>query len=118
MEVRSRLGEIVCKSLQNVGVNCHIDEEAIANSEIWEDKVTKEEYDISITFTTSGMLYSTPIPLHARRAARRRFRLALGRCHDPRLKEYYYAMTEAINDEQYIENSRTSSTSPTRRCSV
>lgn len=54
MEVRSRLGEIVCKSLQNVGVNCHIDEEAIANSEIWEDKVTKEEYDISITFTTSA----------------------------------------------------------------
>ena len=29
-----------------------------------------------------------------------------GSCHDPRLKEYYYAMTEAINDEQYIENSR------------
>ena len=107
MEVRSRLGEIVCKSLQNVGVNCHIDEEAIANSEIWEDKVTKEEYDISITFTTSGMLYSTPF----------RYMLAelrdgdsgwhWGSCHDPRLKEYYYAMTEAINDEQYIENSRT-----------
>ena len=106
MEVRSRLGEIVCKSLQNVGVNCHIDEEAIANSEIWEDKVTKEEYDISITFTTSGMLYSTPF----------RYMLAelrdgdsgwhWGSCHDPRLKEYYYAMTEAINDEQYIENSR------------
>ena len=106
MEVRSRLGEIVCKSLPNVGVNCHIDEEAIANSEIWEDKVTKEEYDISITFTTSGMLYSTPF----------RYMLAelrdgdsgwhWGSCHDPRLKEYYYAMTEAINDEQYIENSR------------
>ena len=106
MEVRSRLGEIICKSLQNVGVNCHIDEEAIANSEIWEDKVTKEEYDISITFTTSGMLYSTPF----------RYMLAelrdgdsgwhWGSCHDPRLKEYYYAMTEAINDEQYIENSR------------
>ncbi|MFR8977708.1 MAG: ABC transporter substrate-binding protein, partial [Christensenellales bacterium] len=73
---------------------------------IWEDKVTKEEYDISITFTTSGMLYSTPF----------RYMLAelrdgdsgwhWGSCHDPRLKEYYYAMTEAINDEQYIENSR------------
>ena len=66
----------------------------------------EEEYDISITFTTSGMLYSTPF----------RYMLAelrdgdsgwhWGSCHDPRLKEYYYAMTEAINDEQYIENSR------------
>lgn len=68
--------------------------------------MTKAEYDISITFTTSGMLIFHAVPLHARRAARRRFRLALGQRHDPRLKEYYYAMTEAINDEQYIENSR------------
>ena len=68
--------------------------------------MTKEDYDISITFTTSGMVYSTPF----------RYMLAelrdgdsgwhWGSCHDPRLKEYYYAMTEAINDEQYIENSR------------
>lgn len=118
MEVRSRLGEIVCKSLQNVGVNCHIDEEAIANSEIWEDKVTKEEYDISITFTTSGMLYSTPF----------RYMLAelrdgdsgwhWGSCHDPRLKEYYYAIPRPSTTSSISKTAANLQHSPTRRCSV
>jgi peptide/nickel transport system substrate-binding protein len=105
MEVRMRIGEIVCTSLKNIGINCHIDEEAIVNGEIWEDKVTKEEYDISITFCTSGVAaYSTPF-----RYLLAELREGKGWCwgsfHNPILKEAFYNMTEAINDEQYLENS-------------
>lgn len=105
MEVRSRIGEIVCTSLKAVGINCHIDEDAISNSEVWEDKVTNEEYDVSITFCTSGVAaYSTAF----------RYMLAdlregdsgwhWGSYHSDELKDTFYAMTEAINDEAYLEN--------------
>lgn len=105
MEVRMRIGEIVCTSLKSVGVNCHIDEEAIVNSEIWEDKVTKEEYDISITFCTSGVAaYSTPFR-YLLAETREGKGWCWGSYHNPILTEAFYKMTEAINDEQYLENS-------------
>ena len=105
MEVRSRIGEIICTSLKAVGVNCHVDEEAISNSEIWEDKITNEDYDISITFCTSGVAgYNTAF----------RYILAdlrdgdsgwhWGSYHSDAFKEIFYAMTEAISDDQYLEN--------------
>ena len=106
MEVRSRLGETVVASLKAVGVNCHIDEEAISNSEIWEDKVTKEDYDISITFCTSGMSYSTPFRYMLAELREGDSGWHWGSYHSQELKDYYYAMTEAINDEAYLENSK------------
>lgn len=107
MEVRMRLGEIVCTSLQAIGVNCHIDEEAIANSEIWEDKVTKEEYDISITFCTSGVAaYSTPFRYILAELREGDSGYHWGSYHNSVLTEAFYGMTEAINDEQYLENSK------------
>lgn len=46
-------------SLDKVGIKNH-GSDSISNSEIWEDTVTKGNYDISITLTTSGMAsYST-----------------------------------------------------------
>ena len=105
MEVRSRLGEIVISSLQAVGVNCHIDEEAISNSEVWEDKVTSEDYDISITLTTSGVAaYSTAFRYILAELREGESGWHWGSYHSDELVETYYAMTEAISDEQYIEN--------------
>ena len=106
MEVRSRLGETVVASLKAVGINCHIDEEAISNSEIWEDKVTKEDYDISITFCTSGMSYSTPFRYMLAELREGDSGWHWGSYHSQELKDYYYAMTEAINDAAYLENSK------------
>lgn len=105
MEERSRIGEIVCTSLQAVGVNCHIDEEAISNSEVWEDKVTREEYDISITFCTSGVAaYSTAFRYLLAELREGDSGWHWGSYHNDALNEYFYAMTEAINDEDYLEN--------------
>ncbi|MGI6653847.1 MAG: ABC transporter substrate-binding protein [Christensenellales bacterium] len=106
MEVRMRIGEIVCTSLKNIGVNCHIDEEAIVNGEIWEDRVTKEEYDISITFCTSGVAtYSTPFRYLLAELREGEKGWHWGSYHNPILTKAFYNMTEAINDKQYLENS-------------
>ena len=105
MEVRSRIGEIVCTSLKAVGVNCHIDEEAISNSEVWEDKITKEDYDISITFCTSGVAaYSTAFRYMLAELREGDSGWHWGSYHSDALKDAFYAMTEAINDTQYLEN--------------
>lgn len=105
MEVRSRIGEIVCTSLKAVGVNCHIDEDAIANSEVWEDKITKEDYDVSITFCTSGVAaYSTAFRYMLAELREGDSGWHWGSYHNPELNEAFYAMTEAINDDAYLEN--------------
>ena len=105
MEVRSRIGEIVCTSLKAVGVNCHIDEEAISNSEVWEDKITREDYDISITFCTSGVAaYSTAFRYMLAELREGDSGWHWGSYHSDALKDAFYAMTEAINDTQYLEN--------------
>lgn len=105
MEVRSRIGEIVCTSLKAVGVNCHIDEEAISNSEVWEDKITREDYDISITFCTSGVAaYSTAFRYMLAELREGDSGWHWGSYHSDALKDTFYAMTEAINDTQYLEN--------------
>lgn len=105
MEIRSRIGEIVCTSLKAVGVNCHIDEEAISNSEVWEDKITKEDYDISITFCTSGVAaYSTAFRYMLAELREGDSSWHWGSYHSDALRDAFYAMTEAINDEAYLEN--------------
>lgn len=105
MEVRSRIGEIICTSLKAVGVNCHIDEEAISNSEVWEDKITREDYDISITFCTSGVAaYSTAFRYMLAELREGDSGWHWGSYHSDALKDAFYAMTEAINDTQYLEN--------------
>ena len=94
MEVRSRIGEIVCTSLKAVGVNCHIDEEAISNSEVWEDKITREDYDISITFCTSGVAaYSTAFRYMLAELREGDSGWHWGSYHSDALKDAFYAMT-------------------------
>ena len=105
MEVRSRIGEIICTSLKAVGVNCHVDEEAISNSEIWEDKITNEDYDISITFCTSGVAgYNTAFRYILAELRDGDSGWHWGSYHSDAFKETFYAMTEAISDDQYLEN--------------
>ena len=105
MEVRLRIAEIICTSLKNIGINCHIDEEAITNGEIWEDRVTNEDYDISITFCTSVLLLTHTLPVHAGRTVKETADGTGVLILNPILTEAFYNMTEAINDEQYLENS-------------
>lgn len=107
MEIRSRIGEIVLMSLKAVGVQCHVDEAAIANGEIWEDKVTKEDYDISITFCTSGVAaYSTAFRYMLAELREGPNGWHWGSYRSPELTQAFYAMNEAIRDEDYLENCR------------
>ncbi|MFQ9395618.1 MAG: ABC transporter substrate-binding protein [Lachnospiraceae bacterium] len=60
MDMRNRIAEVIVNSLDKVGIKNHVDNDSLSNSEVWEDTVTKGNYDISITLTTSGVAsYST-----------------------------------------------------------
>ena len=105
MDMRLRIAEIVMNSLDEVGIKNHLDEENIANDEIWEETVTNGDYDISITFTTSGMsAYSTAFRYFMGELAEGESSWIWGTITDDEFIDTYYAMTKAISDEDYIEN--------------
>lgn len=107
MDLRMRIAEVVMQSLDEVGIKNHIDEESLANSEVWEDNMTKGDYDFSITLTTSGMAsYSSAFRYFMGELQEGESSWLWGTVHDEEFINTYYAMTEAISDEAYIENSQ------------
>ena len=107
MDMRNRIAEVVMNSLDKVGIKNHVDSDSISNSEIWEDTVTKGNYDISITLTTSGMAsYSTAFRYFMGELREGESSWLWGTIRDDSFRDTYYAMTQAVNDEQYIENNQ------------
>lgn len=105
MDLRMRIAEVIMQSLDKVGIKNHMDNESITNSEVWEENMTKGEYDLSITLTTSGMAsYSTAFRYFMGELREGETSWIWGTIHDPSYKESYYAMTGAVSDEDYIEN--------------
>ena len=105
MDLRMRIAEVIMKSLDEVGIKNHLDEESISNSEVWEDNMTKGNYDFSITLTTSGMAsYSTAFRYFMAELREGESSWIWGTVHDEEFKKDYYAMTQAVSDEVYIEN--------------
>ena len=107
MDMGNRIAEVIMNSLDKVGIKNHVDSDSISNSEIWEDTVTKGNYDISITLTTSGMAsYSTAFRYFMGELREGESSWLWGTIRDDSFRDAYYAMTQAINDEQYIENNQ------------
>lgn len=105
MDLRMRIAEVIMKSLDEVGIKNHIDEESLANSEVWEDNMTKGDYDFSITLTTSGMAsYSTAFRYFMAELQEGESSWLWGTVHDKEFMDTYYAMTEAVSDEDYVKN--------------
>lgn len=105
MDLRMRIAEVIMKSLDEVGIKNHLDEESISNSEVWEDNMTKGNYDFSITLTTSGMAsYSTAFRYFMAELREGESSWIWGTVRDEEFKKDYYAMTQAVSDEVYIEN--------------
>ena len=107
MDMRNRVAEVIMNSLDKVGIKNHVDSDSISNSEIWEDTVTKGNYDISITLATSGMAsYSTAFRYFMGELREGESSWLWGTIRDDSFRDNYYAMTQAVNDEQYIENNQ------------
>ena len=107
MDMRNRIAEVIMNSLDKVGIKNHVDSDSISNDEIWEDTVTKGNYDISITLTTSGMAsYSTAFRYFMGELREGESSWLWGTIRDDSFRDTYYAMTQAVNDEQYIENNQ------------
>ena len=107
MDMSNRIAEVIMNSLDKVGIKNHVDSDSISNSEIWEDTVTKGNYDISITRTTSGMAsYSTAFRYFMGELREGESSWLWGTIRDDSFRDAYYAMTQAVNDEQYIENNQ------------
>lgn len=105
MDLRMRIAEVVMNSLDAVGIKNHIDQESLANSEVWEENMTKGNYDFSITLTTSGMAsYSSAFRYFLGALQEGESSWIWGTVRDQEIIDTYYAMTEAISDEAYIEN--------------
>ena len=105
MDMRNRVAEVIMNSLDKVGIKNHVDSDSISNSEIWEDTVTKGNYDISITLTTSGMAsYSTAFRYFMGELREGESSWLWGTIRDDSFRDTYYAMTQAVNDDQYVEN--------------
>lgn len=105
MDMDMRIAEVIMKSLDDIGVKNHIDQESLANGEVWEDNMTKGNYDLSITMTTSGMAsYSTAFRYFLGTLREGESSWIWGTVRDQEIIDTYYAMTEAISDEDYIEN--------------
>ena len=78
---------------------------AFPTVKIWEDTVTKGNYDISITLTTSGVAsYSTAFRYFMGELRDGESSWLWGTIRDDSFRDTYYAMTQAVNDDQYVEN--------------
>lgn len=105
MDMDMRIAEVVMKSLDEIGVKNHIDQESLANGEVWEDNMTKGNYDLSITMTTSGVAsYNTAFRYFLGKLREGESSWIWGTVRDQEIIDTYYAMTGAISDEDYIEN--------------
>ena len=105
MDMRNRIAEVIMNSLDKVGIKNHVDNDSLSNSEVWEDTVTKGNYDISITLTTSGMAsYSTAFRYFMGELRDGESSWLWGTIRDDSFRDTYYAMTQAVNDDQYVEN--------------
>ena len=56
MDMRNRIAEVIMNSLDKVGIKIMLIATAFLTMRFWEDTVTKGNYDISITLTTSEWL--------------------------------------------------------------
>ena len=105
MDMRNRIAEVIMNSLDKVGIKNHVDNDSLSNSEVWEDTVTKGNYDISITLTTSGVAsYSTAFRYFMGELRDGESSWLWGTIRDDSFRDTYYAMTQAVNDDQYVEN--------------
>lgn len=67
--------------------------------------MTKGDYDFSITLTTSGMAsYSTAFRYFMAELQEGESSWLWGTVHDKEFMDTYYAMTEAVSDEDYVKN--------------
>lgn len=105
-ELLNRIADTIMESMKQVGIKTHIDEESLRNSEIWEKNITDGKYDLSIGYTTSGMAaYSSAFRYFL---ADPRFEgektWIWGTYHNDEYKDTFFAMQQAVNDEEYITN--------------
>ncbi|WP_250227453.1 ABC transporter substrate-binding protein [Anaeropeptidivorans aminofermentans] len=104
-ELLNRIADVIMASVDKVGIKTVIDEESLANSEIWEKNITDGKYDLSIGYTTSGMAaYSTAFRYFLAEAREGETTWIWGTYNNPEFKDTFFNMQQATSDDVYIEN--------------
>jgi peptide/nickel transport system substrate-binding protein len=107
MDLRNRIAEVLMENMAAVGINSYIDPEMIANSEVWENNILAENYDIAIGYTTAGIAkYTSAFRYYAaepRPGTTRESSWLWGSYHDADFNAAIWQMGTASNQEQYME---------------
>ena len=104
-EMYSRIGEVVQKSLADMQIKSHIDEESLANSEIWEANVSQGKYDLFIGYTTSGMTnWSSSFRYFVGSPRLENDKTWIwGTYRDPKFLETFWNMQQSTSNEEYAK---------------
>lgn len=106
-DLLNRIADVVMANVGKMGIQTIIDEESKANSEVWEANMIDGKYDLFIGYTTSGMAaYSTSFRYFLADAKEGETTWIWGTYHNDDYRDTYFAMTEAISEEDYISNVR------------
>lgn len=101
----NRIGDVVMSSLEKVGVRTALDEESLANSEIWEANISDGKYDLAIGYTTSGVAsYTTAFRYFLADAREGESTWIWGTFHDDEYRDTFFAMQSAASEDMYLEN--------------
>ena len=104
-DLLNRIADVVMNSLGKVNIQTIIDEESKANSEIWEANMIDGKYDLFIGYTTSGVAaYNTAFRYFLADAREGDTSWIWGTYHSDEFRDTYFAMSEAISEQVYLEN--------------
>jgi len=106
-DLLNRIADVIMSSVDKLGIQTLVDEESLANSEVWEANMIDGKYDLFIGYTTSGMAsYSTSFRYFLADAREGETTWIWGTYHNDDFRDTLFAMTEAISDDVYIANAK------------
>ncbi|MFA5564311.1 MAG: ABC transporter substrate-binding protein [Acidimicrobiia bacterium] len=101
----NRIGDVVMSSLEKISVKTVLDEESLANSEIWEANISDGKYDLAIGYTTSGVAsYTTAFRYFLADAREGESTWIWGTFHNDEYRDTFFAMQSAASEAVYLEN--------------